>query len=484
MQPKNLVFIMSDEHNAAFMGAAGHGTVRTPNLDRLAASGVLFENAYTNCPICVPARASFATGRYVHDCGYWDNAHPYDGTVPGWGHRLMAQGHRVVSIGKLHYRDSRDPNGFDDEIMPLHVVDGVGDLGGLIREDMQERKAAAKFARDVGRGESSYTAYDRRIAAEAVRWLQEEAPKHGDRPWVLFVSFVCPHFPLIAPPEFYDLYPESEIAWPAFYGESERPAHPFYRAMRASINYDGHFTEERVRKAIAGYLGLCSFLDDNIGTVLAAVEQTGIGDDTRVIYTSDHGEALGKRGLWGKSTMFQESAAVPLIMAGPGIEAGSRVRTLVSLIDCHPTIVDSVGGARHPEDRGLPGRSLFEIADGADPDRAVFSEYHAAGAVAATYMLREGRYKLISFVGLEPELFDLEADPDETRNLAADSDHAPVLARMEARLRTICDPKAVDARARADQAATIARHGGREAVLRRGDFGYSPAPGQTPEFTA
>ena len=484
MQPKNLVFIMSDEHNSAFMGAAGHGAVRTPNLDRLASSGVLFENAYTNCPICVPARASFATGRYVHDCGYWDNAHPYDGAVPGWGHRLMEQGHRVVSVGKLHYRDTSDPNGFDEEIAPLHVVGGVGDLGGLIREDMPERKAARKFARDVGRGESTYTAYDRRIAAEAVRWLEEEARKYADRPWVLFVSFVCPHFPLIAPPEFYDLYPEAEISRPGLYDDADRPTHPYYRALRACINYDAYFDEERVRKAVAGYLGLCSFVDDNIGKVLEAVERTGLAEDTRVIYTSDHGEALGKRGLWGKSTMFEESAAVPLIVAGPGIAPGRQVETPVSLVDCHPTILDCVGADRHPGDGDLPGRSLFEIAGGADPDRAAFSEYHAAGAVAANYMLREGRYKLVAFVGMEPELFDLEADPDETRNLAGDPGHAEVLARLEARLRTICDPEAVDARARADQAATLARHGGREAVLKRGDFGYSPAPGQTPEFAA
>ncbi len=484
MQPKNLVFIMSDEHNAAFMGASGHNVVRTPHLDHLAASGVLFENAYTNCPICVPARASFATGRYVHDCGYWDNADPYDGAAPSWGHRLMEQGHRVVSIGKLHYRDTSDPNGFDEEIAPLHVVGGVGDLGGLIREDMPERKAAQRFARDIGRGESSYTGYDRRIAAEAERWLEEEAPKYADKPWVLFVSFVCPHFPLIAPPEFYDLYPEAEIPWPDLYDEADRPAHPFYRALRACMNYDAYFTEDGVREAVAGYLGLCSFLDDNIGKVLTAVERTGLGNDTRVIYTSDHGEALGKRGLWGKSTMFEESAAVPLIMAGPGIEAGRRVETLASLVDCHPTITDCVGAARHPDDADLPGRSLFEIADGADPDRAVFSEYHAAGAVAANYMLRDGRYKLVAFVGMEPELFDLETDPDETRNLARDPAHAEVRGRLEALLRAICDPEAADARARADQAATLARHGGREAVLKRGDFGYSPAPGQTPDFAA
>ena len=365
----------------------------------LAARGTLFENAYTNSPICVPARASFATGQYVKDCGYWDNADPYDGAVPSWGHRLIEQGHRVVSIGKLHYRDENDPNGFDQEIIPLHVVDGLGDLLGLIRDDMPERKGAANYARDVGPGESTYTNYDRNIAAETVRWLKEEAPKQ-DKPWVLFVSFVCPHFPLIAPPEFYEMYPEADIPWPAFYDQTERPKHPYYSAMRACINYDKYFDEAKVRKAVAGYLGLCSFMDHNVGKVLGAMDDA----TTRVIYTSDHGEALGKRGLWGKSTMFEEAAAIPLIMAGPGVPQGKRIETMASLIDCHPTIIESVGGTPHPDDATLPGVSLHALADGADADRAVFSEYHAVAAVTGNYMVRKGRWKLVWFVGMAPEL--------------------------------------------------------------------------------
>lgn len=482
MEPANLLFIMSDQHGPTFMGATGHPVVRTPNLDRLVVHGTLFEKAYTNCPICVPARASFATGRYVHDCGYWDNADPYDGAVKGWGHRLMEQGHMVVSIGKLHYRNATDPTGFANQIVPLHVVDGVGDLIGLIRDPLPERKAAAKYAKDTGRGESSYTAYDRNITSEAVRWLQEEAPKHTDKPWVLFVSLVCPHFPLIAPPEFYDLYPESEVALPPLYDAAGRPTHPYYAAMRYCINYDKYFDEASIRRAVAGYLGLCSFVDSNVGKLMDALDLTGLAANTRVIYTSDHGEALGKRGLWGKSTMFEESAAIPLVMAGPNIPAGRRVGTLTSLVDCAPTIMDAVGAMRAPEDASLPGRSLFEIMAGAEPDRVAFSEYHAAASPTGTFMLREGRYKLVYFVGMTPQLFDLETDPDETRDLSASADHAGVRARLEARLREICDPEHVDRRAKADQAATIARHGGPEAILSRGDFGYSPAPGQKPEF--
>ncbi len=484
MEPKNLLFIMSDQHGPSFMGCNGHPLVKTPNLDRLASHGTLFENAYTNCPICVPARASFATGRYVHDCGYWDNAAPYDGAVEGWGHRLLAQGHTVVSIGKLHYRCEDDPTGFTEQIVPLHVVDGVGDLIGLIRDDLPERKAAAKYARDTGPGESSYTGYDRRIADEAVRWLKEEAANHSGKPWVLFVSFVCPHFPLIAPEEFYNLYPEDQIPWPALYDAASRPSHPYYEAMRECINYDKYFDEASIRRAVAGYLGLCSFVDHNVGQVMSALEDAGLSNDTRIVYTSDHGEALGKRGLWGKSTMWEESAAVPLIMAGPDVPAGRRVPTLTSLVDGSPTIMHCVGATPAPEDVTLPGRSLFDIIDRADPDRTAFSEYHAAASMTGTFMLRDGDYKLVYFVGMEPQLFDLSNDPDETVDLAQSAEHGEVLARLIGRLREICDPEDVDRRARADQAATIAKHGGRETILERGDFGYSPAPGQKVEFSA
>ena len=485
MTPKNLVFIMSDEHNSAFMGAVGHPVVSTPNMDRLAASGTLFANAYTNCPICVPARASFATGRYVHDCGYWDNADPYDGAIPGWGHRLIDQGHRVTSIGKLHYRDSSDDNGFDEELIPLHVVDGLGDLAGLIREDMPERKAAARFARDVGRGESTYTNYDRSIADEAVRWLTEEAPRHRDRPWVLFVSIASPHFPLTAPSEyFYEYYRNPDLPWPKLYAEDERPDHPYVRDYAESSCYDDHFTnEDLVRKARAGYFGLCTFVDEQIGKIMRTLEACGLTDETRVMYTSDHGDNLGARGLWGKSTMYEESAAVPLIVMGDGIPQGIVRDAPASHVDVYPFIMECVGetgGEMYDENH--PGVSLFDLADGATPERTILSEYHAMGSTTGAFMIRDGKYKFVYYVKYEPQLFDLEADPEELTDLAGDPAYGEVIAECEAKLRSICDPEEVDARAKKRQAEQLAANGGREAVIARGDLGFSVPPGVTPHF--
>ena len=478
MKPSNLLFILCDEHNPRVLGCNGHPLIRTPHLDRLAARGTRFTAAYTNCPICVPARAAFATGRYVHQIRCWDNAIAYEGQAPSWGHRLMEHGHRVSAIGKLHYAAS-DPqrNGFDEEILPLHIVNGIGDLLGLIRDELPRRPGSLKLGPEAGPGESEYTRYDRSIAEETCRWLTQAARAPRGKPWVLYVGFVSPHFPLIAPPEFYRLYPEGEMPWPDMYDAAERPRHPFTDAMRKCLCFDEPFDPPMVRRALAAYFGLVSFLDHNIGAILRALEETGLAGDTRVIYSSDHGDNLGTRGLWGKSTLYEESAGIPLIMAGPDIAAGQACATPVTLADAFPTIIQGAGTPPDPRDAGLPGTSWLDIAQGRAPQRTILSEYHAAGAPCGSFMIRRGRYKYIHYVGMPPMLFDLETDPREKADLGRDPAYQPVITQCEAELRRIVDPESVDRLARADQQAKIAQHGGREAILKKGTFRYSPPPG-------
>ena len=214
--------------------AAGHPFIATPNLDALAARGTRFTSAYTTCPICVPARAAFAVGRYVHEIGYWDNADAYEGAIPSWHHALRDAGHRVVSIGKLHFRGRPgDDHGFSEEIVPMHIIDGIGDVKGLVREDIPKRKGGDKMAKRAGPGESPYTVYDRDIAARAQIWLHEEAPKWRDRPWVLFVSFVLPHFPLTAPPHWFYRYWQQDLPMPKLYAKRSPSASSVSRHVRA-----------------------------------------------------------------------------------------------------------------------------------------------------------------------------------------------------------------------------------------------------------
>jgi choline-sulfatase len=272
--------------------------------------------------------------------------------------------------------------------------------------------------------------------------------RKGDKPWTLFVSFVRPHFPLTAPPEFFALYDPNRMPLPRLYDEAERPRHPAIKALRAIMDYDDYFENaDAVRVAIASYYALVTFLDDNIGRILAALDAAGLTESTRVIYSSDHGDNLGCRGLWGKSVMYEESVAVPFIAAGPDIEPGTVVDTPISLVDCYRSILEAVGCPHSSADAGLPSRSVWEIASGARPDRNVLSEYHAAASVTGTFMIRHGRWKYIHHVDFPPELFDLAADPGETDELAERPGMEQVVAECEARLRAICDPDHVNAQA-------------------------------------
>lgn len=484
MQQTNLLFVLSDEHNRDSLGCYGHPCVQTPHLDGLAARGVRFDAAYTNCPICVPARASLATGRYVHEIGYWDNAFPYDGRVPGWGHRLQSAGHRVDSIGKLHYRSVEDADGFSENIIPLNVVDGIGDVMGSIRDQPPRRSGMRGGVTEAGPGESTYLDYDVEIADHAIEWLQQRSANPDPQPWMLFCSFVCPHPPFVAPPELFARYPLDEIPLPVQNRVEDQPRHPALDCLRRTMCYDEPFTEEEVRRVTAAYYGACTHLDLQIGRVLEALQQTGMSDSTRILYTSDHGESMGRRGLWGKFTLYEESAAVPLILAGPDVPRGGVSDDPVSLVDCFPTVLESLGVDSSTSEfhDDLPGRSLWPIAAGDDLGRCAFSEYHAVGSLSASYMIRESRYKYIHYVGLEPQLFDLHEDPLETRDLAADPAYRELRDRLELRLRDLVDPEEVDARARRDQAALIERYGGRETVLSRGTFVNSPTPNETARF--
>jgi choline-sulfatase len=483
MRETNLLIMMSDQHSRGMLSCYGHQVVSTPNLDRLAARGTRFTSCWTPSPVCIPARASFATGKYIHQIGFWDNADPYDGSIPSWHHRLRAASHRVVSVGKLHFRSEEDDCGFSESIVPMHVVEGKGDLLGLIRDDLPVRGAAYKMARMAGPGESPYTQYDREIAARAQIWLRDEAPKHRDKPWVLFVSFVAPHYPLTAPPEyFYRYFDDSRLPMPLFYSREERPEHPFVRDYAAAFNFDDYFEGPTdVRRAVAGYYGLCSFVDEQVGKVLDALQASGMAADTRVIYTSDHGDAVGKRGLWGKSTLYEETAGVPLIAAGDGFPQGLVVDTAANLVDIYPFILDCVGDS-YDDASNHPGCSIARLANGELPDRTVLSEYHGMGSTTGAFAIRHRQFKYVYYVKYPQQLFDLSSDPHEERDLSCDPRFGRTLAQCEAKLRALLSPEEVDARAKRRQAEQLERYGGRAAVIARGDLGFSPPPGLKADF--
>lgn len=469
----NILFLMADEHRADALSWLGHPCVKTPNLDRLAARGALFDNAYTPNPICVPARAALATGQYTHHTRYWDNAIAYDGRVPGYGHRLQDAGWRPTSIGKLHYRDGQDPTGFSTQILPMHIQDGIGQVWGSVRNPLPDSRRAGKMLAEIGAGYSSYNRYDEAVGAQSAEWLRGV---DQSRPWMLFSSFVAPHFPLVVPQRFLDMYDPDQLPWPKLRHEDGHAHHPWLARMTGFVDNDGEFEDDAERRlAMASYFALCSFVDEQIGLVLDALEESGQGDNTVILYSSDHGETLGDRNRWGKQVLYCEATRIPMILSGPGVPVGRRVQTPVSLIDVAPTICDLAG---LEPDADWPGTSLMGIANAKDdPERLVFSEYHAVGSPCAGFMLANARWKYHYYTDYPPELFDLISDPDEAENLAGRPGHQAVETNMHAALLAICAPDEVDRQAKADQDALIAHNGGREAALTLGPKGASPVPG-------
>jgi choline-sulfatase len=465
---------MSDEHTCSVLGAYGNKLVHTPTLDKLAASGVRFDNAYTPSPICISARASFATGTQVFEHRCWSSAEPYYGQQQSWMYRLRERGHEVVSIGKQHYRSAVDDTGFSEQILPMYLANnGIGWPQGLQRKPMGNFPDSIEMAAILGPGETSYTRYDRDITAAAVDWLQQRQVS-DTRPWVLFVSFICPHFPLSAPQQFYDLYRDADLPEPYDCDPANQLKHPVIDEMRRFWDYADHFDRDSEKIGLSNYYALCSFLDDNVAQVLTALDQSGQADDTLVIYTSDHGDMTGNHGIWGKCYMYEDSVGIPMTLSGPGIEP-SKNATPVSLIDLAATIEYAVHGEVDEVESSWQGRPLQEFIDKPDTERPVLSEYHDGGSPCGFFMLRKDRWKYVYFSeGHPPLLFDMENDPREMVNLADDAGYATILAELRNQLLQILDPEEVNRQAFADQARMIDVLGGMEAILALPGFNHTP----------
>jgi choline-sulfatase len=302
------------------------------------------------------------------------------------------------------------------------------------------------------------------------------------------VGLVAPHFPLVVPQEFLDLYPLEQIPASKLLPSDGHDHHPWIAAKnRFKCDEDRFDGDPELRRlAIASYYGLCSFLDANVGQILDALEQSGLAKDTLVVYSSDHGDNLGARALWGKSNMYRESVDVPMILAGPDVPAGATNDTPVSLTDIHATLLEATGvdPASDPiADDGVPrqSRSLLTLLGQTDSNRTTMSQYHAVGADNGAFMVTDGHMKYHAYAGYEPELYDLDNDPEEAKNLAQDPSRQQECEAWHARLEKQLGGRSiesVDRLAKDDQAALIERYGGREAALAIGGTpGATPVPG-------
>lgn len=475
MTQPNFLILCSDEHSRSALGCYGHSVAQTPTLDKLAARGTRFDRAYTPSPICIPARASLASGLNVFQHRCWSSAEPYYGQVESWMHRLRAAGNQVTSIGKLHFRSGQDDNGFSEEIQPMYLAnEGRGWPQGLLRQPLPDYPDARELALESGPGDSTYTDYDRRITSETCAWLKGRSTKREGKPWTLFASFVSPHYPLTCPKPFFDLYDGLDIPEPFASSEAERSTHPVLQEMMKFWNYDDYFDAETRKLARRCYYGLCSFLDDNIRQVLTALEDSGQADNTIILYISDHGEMLGNHGFWTKSVMFEDSVAVPMILAGPGIASGVN-DTPASLIDVAASVEGVAGLSPRFGETATGARSLLDLVRRPDPGRVVLSEYHDGGSPTGGFMIRSGDWKYIYYAGGHaPQLFDLAADPREMTDLGEHREWASVREALHAALCDILDPEAINSQAMQDQADLLELYGGVEAVRNMQSFNHTP----------
>ncbi|MDZ7841769.1 MAG: choline-sulfatase [Gammaproteobacteria bacterium] len=435
----NILVIMMDQLSARALRLYGGQTAKTPNLDRLAETGTVFRNAYSNSPLCAPARFLFMAGQLPSRIGAYDNAAEFRSEIPTFAHYLRLQGYQTTLSGKMHFIGADQLHGFESRLTTDIYPADFGWTPDAENPDERFDWWMHNMMSIKQAGIAEYTnqlEYDDETGHRAVQKLYDLARGADRRPFCLVTSFTHPHDPYAARRKHWNRYRESEIEMPTV------PAMPFaeldphsQRLYKAAATEDYDVTEDDIRNARHAYFANIAYLDDWIGELLETLEETGWLDDTAVVLTADHGDMVGERGLWYKMSFFEWSARIPLILRLPGESGGRTVETPVSLVDILPTLVDiaAEGGTHIDYAAPLDGQSLLPLVS-RNEDRTVYGEYMGEGTVAPLIMIRRGSYKYVHCEVDPPQLFDLAADPEEKRNLAPDPAHAELVTALDAEI--------------------------------------------------
>lgn len=446
----NILFIMADQLTARALRAYGNSVCRTPHLDRLAARGTVFDQAYCNFPVCAPSRASMLTGRLASRLGVYDNASDFRSSAPTLPYYLSAMGYHTCLSGKMHFVGADQLHGYRERLTTDIYPSDFGwtpdwqkmipvAANGLNLRSVVESGLCKR---------SLQLDYDDEVAARAVQRIYDYGRNRDQQPFFLTVSFTHPHNPYVITEPYWSRYRDDEIDPPRVPPMSTAELDPHSRRLRRIFRFDEYdVTQEDVMRSRHAYYAMVSYVDDRVGELLAALDAMDLSDDTVVIFTSDHGDMLGERGLWYKWLLLENAVRVPLIVAVPG-QTPSVVRDPVSLLDLLPTCLElaQAEGACLTPVSPLEGRSLVPASRGQalDASRAkVFVEMNADGAHNPCLMLRDGPWKLISCADDPPMLFQLDDDPDELCNLAASPEHASRLVRMQADIQAHWDEPAL-----------------------------------------
>jgi iduronate 2-sulfatase len=441
----NVLFLVADDLNND-LGVYG-APVRSPNIDKLAARGVRFDRVYNQYPLCSPSRSSFLTGRRPNATGVLTNPQmvrnpmsphfreklPEALTLPQF---FRTNGWRAARVGKLYHYGvpnsigtaglddylswdlTVNPRGRDREVHDRIFSLRPGQFGGTV-----------SWLADEG-ADAEHT--DGIAAAEAVKLL--ERFKRNKESFFLAVGFYRPHTPYVAPRRYFDMYPRNRIELPAL-TESDRSRTP-EAAYRSAHKEQDSMTDDQRREAIQAYRASTTFMDAQVGHVLAALDRLGLSDNTIVVFTSDHGYHLGDHGLWQKMSLFERSARVPLIIAAPSAKArGAAARGLAELVDLYPTLTE-LAGLKPPTP--LDGVSLALMLH----DPAATVKNAAFTQVRNGYSIRTDRWRYTEWAEGKQgaQLYDMAADPHETTNLVDDARHAETVKDLRARLAAYREP--------------------------------------------
>lgn len=411
----NVLILLADDQRADTIAALGNARLRTPHLDRLVREGTTFTRAYCmgsdQGAVCVPSRAMLLSGRTlfrVHE--------DLDGQ-PTWPESFAAAGYATFLTGKWH-------NGAASALRAFQQGQAVflGGMGDPYRLPLQDISSRHTFANYRASGAHSVKLF----ADAAVEFLRGRT---GDRPFLCYVAFNLPHDPRTAPPAYHARHRDDPPPPPANF----LPQHPFDNGattIRDECLAPWPRTPAIVRRHLADYYACIEFLDDQVGRILDALRASGRYDDTLIVYTSDHGLAIGSHGLFGKQNLYEHSMRSPLILAGPGVPRGRRSDAMTYLLDIFPTL-GSLAGVPSPD--GSEGLSLAPVLAGQVPTRrdSIFTAYGDSQRA-----IRDDRWKLIVYPRINrTQLFDLRDDPDERRDLSADPARAAEVARLTTLLR-------------------------------------------------
>lgn len=431
MQQPNIILFMVDQLTAFVLNAYGGKVCKTPNLDALAARGVVFENAYCPYPLCAPSRFAMMSGRLPSRIGAYDNGAEFTASTPTFAHYLRRQGYYTCLSGKMHFVGPDQYHGFEERLTTeIYPADFSWTPDADFRDYNQDEERAYSFGvstidtvRDAGPvARSMQIDYDEDVVHKAQRELFTRARSDDPRPFMLTVSLTEPHDPYVTTREYWDRYADAQIDAPRVAHIPVEARDPHSQSLYYHYGQDKcSLSEQDYRNARRGYYGMISYVDDLFGKLMQTLEACDFERETVVIFTSDHGDMIGERGMWFKKTLFEPAVRIPLFIAHPDHRPG-RVSSPVSLLDILPTLTDIARIDSAQLRTPLDGKSLLPALRGESIGGPVLVEHIDGGTSAPRVCIRDGDKKLVYSRAYPSQFYDLSTDPLEQNNLAGTGD--------------------------------------------------------------